>query len=294
MRQFILGGNVAYASSLESIAAGALAVSYLKDGVPTLSKKGNEDNFKSAELILGNANKVVGNVVIPLYANNFTYSKMAYEASTKYNGELTIGSVVDNTDYTVIIAKKGVPFNERNKWSFTVRSKTSTAATDLVKEFVKQINASTNIHGIKADVSSSTLQLNGVKNAEDFEVIVADGLFETEVTQVHATIGTGSAEIVKDMARKAAADAGIEYTYQDDVYYLYPNYPLNPLASPDASDTGFEIFTMRFNEPREVATMSDTVNTIVQVALPTGGAGNVAFETVLKGMTRVAEAQPLP
>lgn len=55
-----------------------------------------------------------------------------------------------------------------------------------------------------------------------------------------------------------------------DVNYLYPDYPLNPLKQADAEDTGFSIITMRFAEQREVKTVEDVVNQIIQVAIPSG------------------------
>ncbi len=33
--------------------------------------------------------------------------------------------------------------------------------------------------------------------------------------------------MLQTLQNKAAADAGMEYTYQDYVTYLYPEYPLN-------------------------------------------------------------------
>ena len=90
------------------------------------------------------------------------------------------------------------------------------------------------------------------------------------------------------MAEKAAADAGFEYTYRDAYYYLYPDYPLNPLKSADAKDTGFTIFTLRFAEPRDVKTRDEVVNQIIQVAYPTDAAAITTFETVCNALAGIA------
>ena len=78
----------------------------------------------------------------------------------------------------------------------------------------------------------------------------------------------------------------MEYTYQDYVTYLYPEYPLNPLAVPNAEDKGFTIFTLKFSEPRNTRTIDTAINQVVQVASPTGSAGIDGFETVCKALAK--------
>ena len=90
------------------------------------------------------------------------------------------------------------------------------------------------------------------------------------------------------MATKAAADAGIEYTYQDPATLIYPDYPLNPLTQPDSADVGYTVFTLKFAEPREMKTVDQTINQIVQIALPTGAAAIAKVETILKAIAGVA------
>lgn len=287
MRQCILGGNVAYADDINAIAVGALAVTYLNDGVPTLATTGKEA-FDLGSIVLGRASKDGGNIVLPISRNNFTYTKMAYTAATKFDGEFTLAAADDYTDYTVIIVKKGVQFNERSNWSYVARSGSGATVDPIIKDLEKQINTGTAVHGIVAKATAGKLELDGTTAGVDYEIVLADGLRGTAVTQVHATIGTGTAAQVAEMMRKAAADMGIEYTYQDAVRELYPNYPPNPLAQPNAADTGFEVYTLRFNEPSKYRTMEDVVNTIIQVVLPHGGTGNAAFETVLKGLAGIS------
>ena len=96
----------------------------------------------------------------------------------------------------------------------------------------------------------------------------------------------GSAAYVADLADKAAADAGFEYTYDEGVNF-YPGYPLNPLAQPLAEDTGFDIFTIRCAEPRDVKTRDEVVHQIVQVAFPHGV--GAAFEDICKKLAGIED-----
>ena len=96
----------------------------------------------------------------------------------------------------------------------------------------------------------------------------------------------GSAVYVADLADKAAADAGFEYTYDEGVDF-YPGYHLNPLAQPNAEDTGFDIFTIRCAEPRDVKTRDEVVHQIVQVAFPHGV--GAAFEDICKKLAGIED-----
>ena len=69
-------------------------------------------------------------------------------------------------------------------------------------------------------------------------------MFGTAVTQTHATAAVADAKYITDLAIKAAADAGIEYTYQDAGELIYPDFPLNPLAQDDSADLLFIQFVL--------------------------------------------------
>ena len=92
---------------------------------------------------------------------------------------------------------------------------------------------------------------------------------------------TTSWAVITDLANKAAADAGIEYTYRDTYTELYPAYPINPLKQPDSADAGYTIFTLRFAVPREMKTRDEVVHQIVQIAFPTGATAIATVETIL-------------
>ena len=287
MRQFILAGNVAYASgnNISQVADGAVGVFYNKDGVPTASTTGKEFT-KEAMLVLGRSADKGGPIVIPIYNNKFSYVKSTYEASTTFSANVTVSAPVNTGDYSLIVVLKGVKFNERNKWTAMVHvSDTSLTAEVLAEKLAEQINNNSDGSGVTASASSGVVTITANKAGVDYEVLGADELFGVEVTvSANGIPARGDAKYVQDLAEKAAADSGFEYTYRDAYYYLYPEYPLNPLKSADATDEGFTIFTLQFAEPRDVKTRDEVVNQIVQVAFPTGAAGIATFETVCKGL----------
>lgn len=286
MRQFILAGKGTYAtgSDLTKLADGTIGVFYNKDGVLTPATKGTEFT-KEGMIVLGRSADKGGPIVLPVFKNNFSYVKGEYSAATKFVAEVTIAAPTQVGDYSLIVALKGVKFNERNKWTAMVHIKdTTTTAEDLAKKLADAINNNIG-SGVTATVSTTKIIITADIAGVDYAIIGADLLFGQAITvKTQGLPAYGDAKYISDLADKAAADAGFEYTYRDAYYYLYPDYPLNPLKTSDANDTGFTIFTLRFAEPRDVKTRDETVNQIVQVAFPTGATAIATFETVCKGL----------
>lgn len=271
MRQFILGKKVAYATgaTLDLIPDGAIGFFYNKDGKPTVTSTG-EEIVDMCTLVLGRPAANGGPVSIPIYKHNFSYVKGTYEAATAYSGDFTITEVSPGLTYTVIVVKKGMKFNERNKWTATIKANANDTKDTIAKKLATLINNNGENSGVSASDTTGKVTVTGSVKGVDYELVLADELFGLSINQTHATTAYGDAKYVQDLANKAAADAGFEYTYMDDVRYLYPNYPLNPLRASDAEDAGFIIYTLRFSEPRKVGTRDELVNQIVQIAVPTG------------------------
>ena len=293
MRQFILGANVAYATGtdLSKVADGAIGFFYNKDGVPTASADGSGIT-NEAMIVLGRSADKGGPIVLPFFKNNFSYVKGVYQAATKFSAKVTIPTPTKIGDYSIIVVRKGVKFNERNKWTAMIHVRdVNMTANDLAAKIAEQINNMTIGSGVTATTDTAKITITAVNGGVDYEILGADELFGLDVTvSVKGIPAYGSAKYVQDLAEKAAADAGFEYTYRDAYYYLYPDYPLNPLKQNDAADTGFTIFTLRFAEPRDVKTRDEVVNQIIQVAFPTGAAAITTFETVCKALAGIATA----
>lgn len=282
MRQFLLGKNVAYPTALASLAVGQLAFVALVSGVETLDSDGTKIKDKGY-IYLGKSDAKGGKLVVPIYKNNFSYSKMVYAASTQYVGNFTIADVVAGSDYTVVVVKKGVSFNERNKWTATVRAKAGDTVDTIASALASQITANVGA-GVTAVASAGEVTVTAKEKGVDYELTLGDDLFGTAVTQIHATAAVADAKYITDLAIKAAADAGIEYTYQDAGELIYPDFPLNPLAKDDSADAGFTVYTIRFAEPREMKTVDQSINQIVQIAVPTHTAAIATIDKVLAAL----------
>lgn len=290
MRQFILGGNVAALSS-GTFAAGAIdgnagkvGVGYYPAGIPTFDTGANIKDKGFLALVRTVANG--GAVLLPIYKNHFSYSKMVYSAPAAFTATLVIPSPgAADTDFTVIAAKKGVKFNERNKWTANVHLKGGETASGIADKIVAYfMDGAVARYGISVANSSGTLTFTAVDGG-DWEIIPADDLIDVTPTVTQAwDPGKGTADMVKDMADKAAADAGFEYTYQEPGNLLYPNYPIGAAG---AFTGTYTIFTLRFAEPREVKTVDEVVHQIIQVAFPTGASAITTFENACKYLSDI-------
>ena len=286
MRQFLLTkGTYASGNDMSAIAEGAIGFYYNNNGAPTLDNDGTHVKKGEAMIVLGRSAANGGNVVIPFYNKNFSWNKMIHQASTKFNASITIPAITELGEYTIIICKKGVQFNERNKWtsSYNVKSLSDTP-DDVAAAIEKGIKNFAHNLGISSSVSGDTISITGLNDAVDFEILGADNLFGLTITQTHATKGYADAAWISDLADKACADAGIEYTYRPEYIYLYENYPLNPLAQQNTTDPGYIVYTIRFAEPRRTKTTDEVVNQIVQIAMPKTADAATTIETILGGI----------
>lgn len=294
MRQFILGGSAYPTGAVDA------SESFGNVGFAYVDKADNKTKFTSTGeeilpdgegyLVLIRKNENQGNVVLPLHKNHFSYVKGEYDDSMYdyYSASLTVPDIDPYLDYTIIVVAKGKKFNERNKWSFTIHSKASDDAESIAEKLADAINANSYV-GVTASASGAAITIEGKELGVDFNVVPADELIDVEVTQTNVGKPYGSAEYVKDLAEKAAADAGFEYLFDENPHLLYPAYPLNPLASADSEDAGFTIFTIRCAEPRDVKTRDEVVHQIIQVAFPTGSSAIDTFETVCKKLAGIEE-----
>lgn len=289
MRQFLLGKNVAYpttALSNNDVVDGAIGFYFRKSDKTIFPIATGAEITKDCMLIVNRPVNKGGHVVIPIHKNKFSYVKGVYQAGKVFKQEFTIPAPTTIGEYSIIVALKGVGFNQRNKWTASVYIKdVNKTANELAEALAKAINNNTVGSKVVATVSDATLTIDGQVVGMDYEVIPADlltGLVATFTQKGEATYG--DAQYVIDLANKAAADAGFEYTYQEAGELMRPHYPLNPLEVSEAADKGFTIFTLSFAEPRDVKTRDEVVNQIVQVVFPTDATQITDFETVCKAL----------
>lgn len=286
MRHLLLatGKYTTATNDISTIGNGLIGIYYFKDSQMTLTTTGT-DVKGEANIVVGRDAEQGGPLVIPFYPKDFSYVKGEYQAPTKFAATFVVPAPTAIGDYSIIIAKKGIKFNERNKWTATVHVKDVTiGAAGLAAKLLTEINNNTIGHGLTATVADATITFAASDN-QDYAIIGADLLWDVKATVTSiGNEGYGSAKYVQDLAEKAAADAGFEYTYRDAYTYLYPNYPLNPLKNQDAEDTGFTIYTLKFAEPRNVKTTDEAVKQIVQIAVPTKSEAIATLDAVFAGL----------
>ena len=281
MQQFILAKTFqATTANLDALGNGAVGVYDLSTGVPkqlTYSSSVVTNAIKSVGcLAVGTAK---GTVTIPLHANKFSFVEGTYTAGAKFSQKITVVKRGTVGDYTVIVAKKGQPCNERYKWtaSYHVFDPDMTA-DDIAANLAKEINASCAGAGVSATVATNVITVSGSEIGVDYSIVLADNAnLSTLSALTSGKKAMFDAEAVKDMYMKAAADAGVEYTYQDGTSLIYPNYPLRQDA---AMSAGYKVITLKFAEPRAVGTTDEVVNQVVQVAFPSTY-DTAAFKAVL-------------
>lgn len=291
MRQFVLG------TSTSSVVTGAIDdFSAIQAGKFALVKTETESTGKYKGLAAGDiasAGKrfqlVMGRdnespVVIPIYNNHFSAVVMKYAAATQFSVEITVPTPAYVGEYTVIIAKKGVQFNERNKFTSSVYVKDTTSMTDA--QLALKLAAAINANSVASEVSAAVgenndaniITITASKYGVDYEVLVADSLSESGAVVGTPTVGSpamADEDMIKDMANKAAADAGFNDTYLDGAALLYPAYPIDR-STKVLGANGFDVLTLRFAEPREMKTRDEVVHQIVQIAVPKSAVGTDA------------------
>lgn len=292
MRNFLLAGNVAAiaaSTAIDKAPAGALGFYYMNNGVPTVDATGKLITGYG-QIVMGRASKDGGPIIIPFYNKDFSYSKSTYSAAKTFTAKFTVPEPVIMCDHTVIFTKKGIQFNERSNWPASIHVfKDTETAEQVAAKIANYVNNNTATLGLTATVSTATVIVTATEPAVDYEITMADALSGTTVTYTtRGEIGIADAEAIKKMANMAAADAGFEYTYMDDVHYLYPNYPLNPNTGTNTTDAGYTVYTLRFAVPRDVKTRDELVHQIVQIAIPTGAAQIATMDTILAGIKSVA------
>lgn len=164
-------------------------------------------------------------------------------------------NVTVGAEYGFVLAKKGVGFNERNTWHFSVVAKNSTV-TKLLQEFEKLIKANAETSNL-CNVSIQGHEL-WVKTADtdyvtNYSVAITDGFNESEV--IVATSPSPAIldkKYVQDLASRCAAGKGFNLT-GEDVHEMYPGYPET------IEDAMHTMYTLRFAVPRVAAKQRDEV-----------------------------------
>ena len=269
MKQLIIGKNVDYASSakgfdLTTVPEGAIAIFTPSNG-DVVSTNITEVGENVAIACGRGANKMP--IYIPeVDVKTLTVTKSGYQEGKKFTATITVPTTEKGMEYTVIIAKVGTVFNERNKWSFDALAKSDVAA-DVAKEIEKKINANKENLGVTAEATGGNIVITATEAGPDYEVIGAEGLMGIAPTSVtHGAKAILDKAFVQDLASRCAAGKGFNDTYCDGDS-IYPGYP----EVVDADQ--YVMWTLRFAVPRLAAKQRDeVVYQRVHIVVPVGSA----------------------
>lgn len=275
MRNFLIAKGYTPAG-INGLPQGQLCMYDLSSGKPDHTKVPD----KAGLIVVRNTE---GNRVLPIYNNKLSYVLSTYQAPTTFTQTVTVVTQGIG-DYTLIVAKKGVGFNERNKWTSTVHvfDEDETAAS-IAQKLTNSINNNSVSSGVQATVSSAVITITALKSGVDYALVPADYLTASTLgTATSGSYGQNTAEHIKDLHAKAAADMGFNDT-QQFTELLYKGYEIDPNAGTPTTDYGFDVVTIKFAEPRETRTVDQDINQIIQVAFPRTNSGANAGVATLTG-----------
>lgn len=209
--------------------------------------------------------------VAEISTRRFSYTKTPYTAGTKFSASITIPTPVEGKDYTLMMAKKGVVFNERNKWSATIKAKQGDTAVTIATYLTNELKALGKNEAFTASLSTATITVTGT-NYQDWELLAADDLYGTTVTTIHGLPPVCDDAYIKDLYRQCIGDEGI-YGTDPSGMKLYKERTI-------ASSSNWTLYTLQFYNPKPFKTTTgEDVRQIVYIAIPKGDAATL--DTIL-------------
>lgn len=268
MKQLIIGQNKAYATGvtyadLTKVPEGTIGIFSLVDG----SLIASNTNLKgSVAIVCGRGTDKMPIHFPEIDVRSLTVERAEYQKGATFSGKITVPTTEKGKHYTVIVAKLGTVFNERNRWSYSSMAKSDIAA-DVAADIVKQLNANTETSGVKAISSGGVITITAVEEGVGYEIIGADELMGVKPTNVTAASkAILDKAYVQDLASRCAAGKGFNDVYQDGES-IYPGYP--EVVDSDQ----YVLYTLRFAVPRVAAKQRDeVVYQLLHIAVPKGSA----------------------
>lgn len=278
MKQLIIGQKKAYASGVDykditKVPEGTLALFNLSDGSLISSAATMKGNFA---VVLGR-----GEDKMPLHfpevdAKSLTVEKAEYTEGKTFTAAITVPTTEKGKIYTILLAKHGVVFNERNTWTYTVMAKDTTAA-NVAAAIVKTINANSHTSGVKAENTGGKITVTALKEGDNYSLIGGDELTGIEPTDVTEGVVTMlDKAYVQDLASRCAAGKGFNYLGEDGAE-IYPGYPET------VDEDSYTLYTLRFAVPRVAAKQRDEVVwQILHIAVPTGSGAITTLDSIFE------------
>lgn len=283
MKRFIFapeGVSATIEPEVGALGYGAMDAGELKGGLTGNNK--TEEYKNTFYFILGRSKENGGNLNIPINTNHLTWNITAYSEGEKFAASITIPEPTVDGHYTIILAKKGTKFNERNKWTATVPVKVGESAETIGTKLAKYFAANGINLNITSEFAEGAVTIESAVFGEDYEVVLADDLMGAEVEITHAEAPVLDAAWVNDFAAKCAADAGYNYTYQD--LDINPGFPFDiqkgTAATVDMSE--YKMVNIRFAVPRDNKTVDEVVHQTLHILTTTEG--SAALQNMLNNI----------
>lgn len=269
-----LNGGAAKPTDLAGMTKGALGVYEIATPDIWLAIK-PKSNFA---IVLGGGPRINALIIPEVNIANFTQLITDPVAGNVCTMEFTVPAVVAGNTYTAIIAKKGVTFNERNKYIADVylahnSTKTSADVATLIgNQFTAMVNAGS--LNVEVTVAGSKVTIKGITTDEDFSLILADSLSGTSITYTPAKKTIGDKAYVTKLAQDCVGDRGMEYLYGEGKEN-YPGYPI------PVEDDNYTIITLRYKNFRRTGLCSgDATDMVTYIAVPSKSAALTTIKTI--------------
>lgn len=287
MKRLIIAGNATLATTPTSLAdiktsgidAGQIAL-YRGDTGAVISAALTEQ-IPSFELFVGVGTFATDGEymqsVAEISTHRFSYTRTPYADGTKFSASITVPTPVEGKDYTLLMAKKGVVFNERNKWSATIKAKQGDTAATIATYLVNELKALGKNEAFTASLSAATITVTAT-NYQDWELIASDDLFGTAVsTSTHGLPPVCDDAYIKDLYRQCIGDEGI-YGTDPSGMKLYKERTIS-------SSTNWTLYTLQFYNPKPFKTTTgEDVRQIVHIAIP--GAAITILDAILASIIK--------
>lgn len=189
-------------------------------------------------------------------------------AGVAFTAKITVPTTIEvGRNYTVVLVKKGIQFNERSNYTVTTFvTKTTTTAAEIATDLANQLQAMADAGtlNITAQAAGAVITVTGLNKGEQFALKGGDALMGCETgdaTEAQPVIFDKAA--IQDLASRCAAGKGFEYRYKSGEYI----YPGDPEA---IEDTTYALITLRFAVGRAASKQRDErVWQVVYIAVPT-------------------------
>ena len=286
MKRFIFAKEFAN-KNIDKLTDGQLGLYYIDSNgnyqIANNGERPGQDNYKNTiYFVLNNKGELLN---IPISTNHLTFNQTLGSNGKTFDGEITIPEPTVDGHYTIILVKKGVKFNERNRWTASVPVKVGEDVVTITEKLAKYfIDNSTNLN-ITVATRDNNIDIFGKNPREDFNIILADELSGAELTIENADAPILDAAWINDFAAKCASDAGYNYTYQEPNINLGYPFDIVKETAEYVSEDGFNaesfvMFNLRFAVPRDVKTRDEVVHQTLHILIPAEYSGNL-YDAIL-------------